>query len=285
MVRQGFVEVTTPHLVTAGAFENTIDTLKVSHSAGSGELHSSPEMEMKGLLALTKLNIYQICQCFRDDPPSPIHSREFTMLEFYRVSENYRAIMRDMKNLFNVLSGTSLTFEEITVRELMLSATGIDLLLHPTVEALKGTAELKGLLKPATTDSWEDVFFRLMIDFAEPQLSHSRPVIVHDYPPQVAALAKLSPDRSVAERFEIYWKGVEICNGCTELDELSELKARVNSEADARRRESKQPHPKPTSLLRTFEKGYPSSAGVAVGLNRLFKCLFGTDSPTLGIGQ
>lgn len=40
---------------------------------------------MKRVLAANEASIYQICRSFRDDPATPIHRVEFTMLEFYRM--------------------------------------------------------------------------------------------------------------------------------------------------------------------------------------------------------
>src|SRR5688572_7265501 len=123
---RGLLEVMTDHVVPAGAFESTIDTLKVSWRGGSAELHTSPEIEMKTLIAANRLSIYQICRSFRDDPATPIHLREFTMLEYYRMNADYRALITDIKDLMNELSGKSLSFEEMTVRDAVKRYAGVD---------------------------------------------------------------------------------------------------------------------------------------------------------------
>ena len=66
---------------------------------------------------------------------------------------------------------------------------------------------------------------------------------------------------------------MEICNGCTELTDLDQLFQRIEQQGVERKRMGKAPHPIPTTLVNTLKKGLPPSAGVAVGLNRLFKCL------------
>ena len=124
---RGFFEVQTDHVVPAGAFEGTLDTLRVSWRGGTGELHTSPEIEMKRLLAADRLPIYEICRCFRDDPATPIHRREFTMLEYYRVDADYRRCLAEMRELLTELTGRALPFEEYTVAELVREKTGIDL--------------------------------------------------------------------------------------------------------------------------------------------------------------
>ena len=123
---RGFTEVSTDYLVPSGAFEGTIDVLHVTFAGGASELHTSPEIEMKRLLAKTQMSLYQICKCFRDDPPTGVHLREFTMLEFYRVAADYRFVLQDMKELIQQVAGTHLMFEEIRMGELFLKHLGID---------------------------------------------------------------------------------------------------------------------------------------------------------------
>lgn len=188
---RGFFEVTTPHLVSAGAFEATIDTLKVTWGENGGELHSSPEMEMKRVLSETSLPIYQICQCFRDDPPSPVHTVEFTMLEFYRVNADYKTIEQDMKDLLRTLTTASLPFEQWGVAELFEKHLGFDLTQHYDKPKLQDTVRAMALLEPTHDDDWSDIFFKLMLDYIEPKLNPDIPTIVRDYPPAIAALARL----------------------------------------------------------------------------------------------
>jgi elongation factor P--(R)-beta-lysine ligase len=254
---RGFTEVTTRHLVPAGAFEGVIDSLQVRHSKGGGELHTSPEMEMKALLAQTGLSSYQICRCFRDDPlETGVHGKEFTMLEFYRVDEDYAGIRELMKELLAAL-GYGGEIPEKTVAELMAGREPI----------------------PEAGERWEDAFFKIFIQEVEPNLPADPPTLVKDYPAQIAALGALNPDRRTAQRFEIYWKGMEICNGCVELGDIGELEARIRAEAELREQAGKRPHPRPERLVAALQQGLPPCAGVAVGLDRLFKCLTGQFPP------
>ncbi len=255
---RGYLEVSTRHLVSAGAFEGVIDSVQASHAGGKGELHTSPEMEMKALLSETSLSCYQICRCFRDDPlETGVHGKEFTMLEFYGVGLDYDGIRKLMGDFLAHL-GYEGPLPEKTVAELM-----------------QGKAP-----SPKKDERWEDAFFKVFLEVVEPNLPSDPPTLVKDYPAQLAALAALNPDKKTAQRFEIYWKGMEICNGCVELSDVEELKARVVSEADIRREAGKAPHPYPHLLADAMERGLPPCAGVAVGLERLFKCLTGVFPPT-----
>ncbi len=255
---RGFTEVSTRHMVPAGAFESVIDPLRVSYSQGSAELHTSPEIEMKWFLSQSRLSSYQICRCFRDDPlETGVHGKEFSLLEFYAVGEDYAGIRRLMAELLGEL-GYQGTLRETSVNEL-----------------LSGQQP-----KPKEGERWEDAFFKLFLEIGESSLPLDPPTLVKDYPAQIAALAALNPDRKTAQRFEIYWKGMEICNGCVELSDLNELKARIETEAQMRISAGLSPHPYPARLVAAVEHGLPPCAGVAVGLDRLFKCLTGAFGPS-----
>ena len=252
---RGFVEITTRHLVPSGAFEGVIDTIPAGKF---GELHTSPEMEMKALLSTAPVSCYQICRCFRDDPlQTGIHGKEFTMLEFYQVGADYAGIRELMKELLAAV-GFLGEVSERSVRDLLGGKTP----------------------RKVAGERWDDAFFKLFLEEVEPNLPPDPPTMVIDYPAQIAALAALNPDRQTAQRFEIYWKGMEICNGCVELGDLAELKTRIEAEALQRKEAGKTPHPDPTTLVKALERGLPPSAGVAVGLDRLFKCLTGEFSPS-----
>ena len=266
---RGFLEVTTPVMVEAGAFESVIDTIKVE---GGGELQSSPELAMKRFVSETLGPIYQICPSFRDDPISKIHRKEFTMLEFYQPSATYKHCINTMKELLQSLSSTPLQFREFSVRKLFLSQAGIEL----TEDREKFAVAARELgCSISDSDEWNDIFFKIMIDVIEPKLNPEFPTIVRNYPASLSALSRLSDDGQTADKFEIYWKGMEICNGCSELTDPEMLKERWKAENESRLRSGKSPHPEPRTFFASAEEGFIPSAGVAVGLNRLFACYYG----------
>jgi lysyl-tRNA synthetase class 2 len=270
---QGLLEVTTNCVVPVGAFEGSIDVLKVSYAAGEAELHTSPEIEMKQVLAQEKKSIYQICRCFRDDPPTGVHLREFTMLEFYRVGCDYRTIMADVKTLMNNLAGRALPFAELGMDECFQRATGIAHVSTISAEELRRQILEKDLVALSPDDGWDDMFFKVLIERVEPSLDPTCPTIIRDYPAALCALAKPHADKRTVQRFEIYWHGMELCNGCTELEDTAELKRRFQREQENRRAQGKSPHPFPERLNQAMSNGFPPCAGVAVGLERLYWAL------------
>lgn len=260
---RGYLEVLTPHIVRAGAFEACIDVFSLTNGK---QLHSSPEMEMKRVLAENRRAIYQICRCFREDPDTGVHWPEFTMLEFYRPETNYRDMIQLMREYLGFLVGSALQFSEVTYWELLASRVGFE--VTDSLHALRKKADVSNLELSANDDRL-DILTKAWVQCVEPNLDRG-PVIVKGYPIEMGALAHA--DGAIVERFEIYWNGMEICNGCTELIDSKELKERYKRESELRINEGKQPHPEPKDLFDVVAK-LPKCAGVAVGLERLALCL------------
>lgn len=273
----GFLEVFTEALVPAGAFEASLDPLKIKLEDGTKELHTSPEIEMKRLVAEIRQSVFQITKCYRDDPPTGVHWREFTMLEFYRVEAGYERLIEDMKALLEACVSHPLRFTELTVREAILQFANIDIAEAKDSESLRSAIVSRNILAVSPDDDWEDLYFKLLVEKVEPNLDPKQPTILRDYPASQCALGRVDPQRNIVERFEVYWKGMELCNGCTELTDLDELNRRFETETKKRKRRGKAPHPYPDRLAEALKRGLPPMAGVAVGVDRLFLCLFGRD--------
>ena len=92
----GYLEVHTPILVDAPAMEEHLEAVGV----GERFLHTSPEFAMKRILSAGLGRIYQITPCFREEEVGIHHSREFTMLEWYRVGAGTDELMDDVASLF-----------------------------------------------------------------------------------------------------------------------------------------------------------------------------------------
>lgn len=266
----GLFEVTTPNIVSVGAFEATLDCLSVSSVHRSGELHTSPEMMMKCLIAQAPVSIYQICRSFRDDPPGPVHFPEFTMLELYKLYSRCPDVLQLTLAYFEYVAQKTLHWEEMTVASAWERFAGICLDKNKDRSSLAGSASR--LVHVTEHDSWEDIFFKVMITHIEPRLEPSHPTVLFDYPAQLCTLLEVNEHTGLTERFEIYWHGMEVCNGGTELIDAGAMRRRYESESRLRIRASKRPHPYPADLDRAMAS-MPPMAGVAIGLDRLNMCL------------
>ena len=289
---KGFVEVETPLMVPQPGMEPHLEAFQTTYEMRQFYLHTSPEYAMKRLLAAGFERIYQICKVFRHEPVGRMHMPEFTMLEWYRAYADYTDIMVDTEYLIAGLAtdlyGESVVrtgqyavdltppWERISVREAMLRYAGI------RADPYSDTAAFIRQAGHSTVDKDDppDVaFFKVFLDRVEPHLGVQKPTILCDYPAPMAALAKRkysAPD--LAERFEVYIAGVELCNAFTELNDPDEQRQRLEEEIAQRVREGNPAYPIDECFLSALEYGMPPSGGIALGVDRLIMLLTGASS-------
>lgn len=292
--RRGVWEVETPQMCAAGAVDAHLDPIAARYFPAASSrprelwLVTSPEHSMKRLLAAGAGSIYQITRAFRDGERGRLHNPEFTLLEWYRPGWDHHRLMDEVEELVGEVlrdaAGGALVppgrFERLTYRQAFLDAMGID--PHRIAAAdLSRVAGLEGVppppgLDPDDRDDWLNL---LLVARVEPTLGNGRPTFLCDYPPGQAALARIRPDDPpVAERFELYVRGVELCNGYHELRDPREQEQRFH-QANAERRElGKVELPLDRRFLAALEAGLPACSGVALGLDRLVMLALGAAS-------
>lgn len=274
-----FTEVRTPTLVKSPGLEPFIDPFKTEFRFGVEKrefyLPTSPEFHLKKILSLGMTRIYEMKESFRNGELSPHHQPEFMMLEWYRAYANLDAIIKDLRGLLNYLklhwSGHIKGWgplREVTMADIFKEILDFELTVQTSREELIQLAhELE--LTPQSDDSWNDVFHRIFIEKIEPHLGHTQPVVVRNFPPSQAAWARLTPD-GWADRFELYWRGVELANAFHELNDPAEQRRRFEDANRERLALGKPAMPIDEDLLRALESGMPPSGGIALGLDRLF---------------
>jgi lysyl-tRNA synthetase class 2 len=293
-VERGFLEVDPPIAVRYPNIDPNVYPVSVSDASGRVSalyLHTSPELSMKKLLASGSGNVFFLGKVFRDREGSPLHSPEFTMLEWYRVGEEAEALMTDVEELVRALARSLCGAEEIRRegravplagkwRRWELSEAFPALLGAPVgdAEALRRALSLKGR-GPGPGESWEDLFFRACVDVIEPALKESGACFLTGFPAPLAAMAKRrgsAPDLS--ERFEGYLAGVELVNGYEELTDPAESEERLREQAARHEAATGQPLPVDPDFLDALRAGLPPCAGAALGVDRLAMLLLGTES-------
>jgi lysyl-tRNA synthetase class 2 len=216
---------------------------------------------MKRLLAAGATAIYQITRAFRGGESGPLHNPEFTMVEWYRVGDDYEAGMRLLGELASTVFECG-EAERLTFREAFQHHAGID--PFGPLDGLRLPSEL-----PAEAD--RDV----ILDYVhttrvESQLGRDRPTILYDYPASQSALARVRPgDPPVAERFELYYHGIELANGYHELLDASVLRQRNIDNNKLRASDGKYMLPEDSRLLEAMQYGLPACSGCALGFDRL----------------
>ncbi|MEJ0067665.1 MAG: EF-P lysine aminoacylase EpmA [Pseudomonadota bacterium] len=298
-----FVEVETPALQVSPGLEPHLHALAVTlHDPTGGRqprfLHTSPEFAMKKLLTAGEPRIFQLARVFRDAERSATHHPEFTMLEWYRAGSDYRALMDDCRALLvacadaaggGVLrwlgrdSDPRCPWEILTVAEAFERHAGIDLMATalnpaaPSFERLAAAAAHAGV--PAHDgDDWESLFFRIFLERIEPRLGTPAPTLLTDYPISMAALARPSPqDPRVAERFELYVGGLELANAFSELTDPVQQRRRFEADIATKQRLYGERYPIDEDFLAALGAGFPDSAGIALGVDRLVMLACGAD--------
>jgi lysyl-tRNA synthetase class 2 len=307
---RGFWEVETPILSRDVVVDAYLEPFVTRRDSGSDcrkasahdelFLQTSPEFAMKRLVASGASAIFQLTHAFRRGEIGQLHNPEFTIVEWYRTQSNYHQQMELVEELVGGF------FDRVkTVRQELaadLPATDPVRLAQPfprlsydrAFEAAVGrpvlglgATELARLamslnvvappgLAPDDADGWLNLLLALRV---EPTIARTSAVFVFDYPPGQAALARIRPDTPpVAERFELYLSGVEICNGYQELTDAGELRRRIAAQSALRRRDANRPLPAESRLLDAMDAGLPECAGVALGFDRLLMSAIGAQT-------
>lgn len=278
----GFTEVRTSTLVTSPGLEPYLNPFETKFKSGQQEtdfyLPTSPEFELKKVLSTGMSRIFEFKPSFRNEEMSSHHRPEFWMLEWYRAYADLASIKKDIKGLLNYLKlhwpqplkGWA-ALKEISVAELFLKFCDFQLTPQTTKEELVTLAQEMGI-QTSSTDDWDDVYFRIFLEKIEPHLGMDGPLIVKDYPPSQCAWARITRE-GWADRFELYWRGVELANAYHELNNPAEQLARFEKANQKRRQLGKPEMPIDKKLMQALESGFPPSGGIALGLDRLFMLL------------
>ncbi|HUE73181.1 MAG TPA: EF-P lysine aminoacylase EpmA [Pirellulaceae bacterium] len=282
---RGFFEVETPILSHDVVVDRHLDPLSVTlfddpRQPEVGQklwLQTSPEFGMKRLIAAGMQAIYQITRAFRGGEIGDLHNPEFTMVEWYRVGDDYEAGMGLLAELATVILGRG-TPVRLTYREAFLRYANIDPFDSPH-ERLAEEVGVVTAQEPdydAPRDALLDV---LLVKRVEPQLGAIEPVILYDYPASQSALARVRPgDSPVAERFELYVDGIELANGYHELLDADVLRLRSQLNNKWREAAGKPTLAEESRLLSAMENGLPPCSGTALGFDRLVMVATGARS-------
>lgn len=271
---RGVLAVDTPALAHATASDPNVDSLSVRSSLSDRPLYlaTSPESAMKRLLAAGYPDIYSICRVFRDAELGRRHELEFTMIEWYRHDYSLDEMTAETCALIAaVLDRPTLeqTVDRVEYRQVFDEETGLDP-LHVAVADLADAAEADDRLRAALgdePDAWLDLVFATRV---APAFDPARITVVRHYPASQAALSRLCPNNpQLAERFEVFYAGLELANGYVELTDAHEQRRRIEADLATRRAAGREAVPVDESLLAALEHGLPECAGVAVGFERL----------------
>ena len=127
-------------------------------------------------------------------------------------------------------------------------------------------------------ETWEDLFFRLLLERIEPAIGRAHPTFLTHWPAAQAALARRDPaDPRVAERFELFVCGIELANAFVELTDPVEQRERFLADRARRHAQYGPDWAMDDDFLAALAEGMPASAGIALGFDRLAMLASGAD--------
>ena len=269
--KMGYCEIDTPCGIIAPAAEEYIE----APCAGDFFLRTSPELQMKRLLAAGMEKIYQIGPCFREGENGRKHRSEFFMLEYYEANSDYMTLL---DHTFAFIRQAALDLygtDEITFngKKILLDRPEI-------ISVREAFARFAGA--DADKCAEEDSLFEMvLVDKVEPNLPQERLCVLLDYPVRFGAFARpKESDPTLVERWEIYGGGLELANAYGELVDPVIQRERFEAFSLTRKKMGLREYPVAEAFLESMDYGIPPSAGAALGLDRLVMLL--TDHQNIG---
>jgi lysyl-tRNA synthetase class 2 len=290
LANRGYTEVETPYAVTAPGEEVHLRAFATTRELPDGGreplwLNTSPEFAMKRLLAGGSGPIFQFARVWRNGEASDLHAPEFTMLEWYRPGAGMDDLIAETTDLLRTVLSPTVTcrgvttdlsaIERLTMAEAFARYASVPDLLAIGEDADALAAAAGARLRQSET--WEDLFFRLLLERIEPHLGRDHPTYLTHWPAAQAALACRDPaDPRVAERFELFVCGIELANAFVELTDADEQRARFIADRLRRSELGGQMWPLDEDFLAAIQD-MPQSSGIALGFDRLAMIAGGAD--------
>ncbi len=279
---RGLLEVSTPVLSEYGVTDVhlvTFETQYLSPYKAKSEtlyLMTSPEYHMKRLLTAGSGPIFQLCRVFRNEEAGRKHNPEFTMLEWYRPFFDMYRLINEVDDLLQEVLDCA-PAEMVSYQFIFQECVGLDPLSCSDDELVAKAKENNFMdAEHSDRDTLLEFLFSTVV---EPQIGQNQPIAVYHFPASQAALAQLSSeDLRVAERFEFYYKGVELANGFTELTDYREQRHRFEEDNRERARLGLPEQEIDVRFLAALKAGMPNCSGVALGVDRLLMIALGAST-------
>ena len=294
----GFLEVETPILnrTASGGLARPFRT-HYNYLEEDFSLRIALELHLKRLLVGGFEKVYEIGKVFRNEDMDSLHSPEFTMLELYWAYSDYRDMMGLVEGLFPRLAGAaSPYFSPEKARELeeafrppwarldfleaLEKESGTSGIMDRPREELVRWARDLGLAvrEDSTVGTSLDKLFG---HYVEPKLR--RPTFVMDHPLETTPLAKRHREKpGRVERFELFYRGFELCNAYTELNDPDDQEARFRDQLRDRPKDAlegdEETYGYDADFVEALRFGMPPASGIGIGIDRLCMVLLGAES-------
>lgn len=278
----GFIEVETPILQSLAGGANA-RPFTTHHNALDIDLFMriAPELFLKRIVVGGIERVFEIGRNFRNEGIDRNHNPEFTMMELYQAYADYNDMM-DLTELLiktaadKIGSKVNLNFRRAKLFDLIKEYTGLELLQY--VETGKMYDQVKHLKLDLPKDASDQKILDQLFD--EKVVPHlQEPTFVMDYPAVYSPLTKVKFDQpEIAERFELYINGMEICNAYSELNDPYLQKIRFKQQVEAKKKGDDEAQPYDEDFINALEQGLPPTGGLGIGIDRLVMILTEVES-------
>lgn len=284
-VRKFFLERNVLEVITSPFLNNPPTDLHLDHFVCQAYadpevfyMHSSPEYPMKSLIMQGSGDIFQICQVARGNEYGSWHSKTFNMLEWYRQGLSLNELQLEVCELMSILLNKQLkpiikSYQQSYAQHLNINN------IHAL--SLQDLQEYFCENQLQFSQEWlkDDFLHYMMTHLIEPKFQSIPLAIIYDYPASQAALAKCYQDNNgnqIADRFEVYCFGIEIGNAYNELTDPIEHQQRFDADQLLRAENKKPCYPMNKNFISELKtQGMPETAGIAMGLDRMFALSLG----------
>lgn len=270
---RNFVEVDCPILYSALPLEPNIYSLSTIWRYQSKYLYlaTSPETTLKQVLVTQKANCFSIAKSFRDlEASGPTHQPEFTMLEWYETGSDYHQLMDSVENFITNLAKSLKKWPSLSYQGQTFSLKTP----WPRLSLSDLFSDFAGSPLPDNEPDLNQIFLNQI----EPNLPTNTPLFITDFPSFMSPLAAPHPQNPLlAQRFELYFGSIELCNGCTENTNSQLILSHFQQESASRQSQRLPSHPASLDFAHTSSQ-LPPSAGVGLGFERLLMLLTNSGS-------
>jgi len=266
---RNIIEVDCLALSTFPSIDTNIDLFCVPSSIhGSRFLFSSPEYQMKRMLAGGSGDIFYLGHVWRHEEAGVRHSPEFLMAEWYRLNFSFEQMIQETVEFVKLFVGEK-NVCSLSYRQAFINALNFDPFTISHKELVAACQKADGY--PLKSSSRDELLNLLMGLYIEPSFDDDAITVLYHYPASQGALAQHVEvnGNKVAERFEVYFQGLELANGFHELADPIEQRARFLCDNREREALGKDIYLVDEYFLQALEQGLPDCSGVAVGMDRL----------------
>jgi len=297
----GFYEVDTPVLcnTASGAlakpFVTHYNALDIDVS-----LRIAPEIYLKETIIGGFEKVFEVARVFRNEGTDPSHLQDFTMIEHYAAYWDYKQNMefteKMLTSVIQKLKGAleleimdrdgnlnkvdlSLPWDVVSMRDVILKDSGIDIDKFKTAEELRQHILMQGI----KIDGSEKLGLGNLIDALYKEVSRKkiiRPTFLINHPTSLSPLARKNDQNpDITDRFQLIINGWEVVNAYSELIDPVDQKERFEDQSRAKESGDEEALSKDLEYVEAMEYGMPPVSGWGMGVERIIALL--TNQPNL----